>query len=299
MDPVTALLLALLAFGYATRDAWKGAARSYAADKRKGHNELAWWGRELLTGMPHAREPFLKTWRAHGSSTREMKNDRLKNRPGEITQKRTVKDSIAEHKRKIAEAKTTQPAAQAPGRPPGDQLPATQITQPTQPKPKTQTGHDPMACKDPSCSCHTGQGSNAGGGQPAAPSSTNGQTGGTMTTPSATQNGHGGSGDNTYDEAHQTIDAIKTEADQTVNQVTIQRAQTLADGLPAMIPTDSETVGHIANAVACLQQAKQKAAEAAEHAEAGKATLTKNHGQQHEAVQSTGHDSQLGFHNVG
>lgn len=103
-------LLLLAGFFYATRDAWAGLFKSYAADKRKGQNELAWWGRELAHGLPHARHPFMNTWRSHQSATGKMREQRLSTRPGEIAERQRLKDAIAEHRRLIAEAR--QPASQ-------------------------------------------------------------------------------------------------------------------------------------------------------------------------------------------
>ena len=66
-----------------------------------------------------------------------------------------------------------------------------------------------------------------------------------------------------------------------------------------MTPDDSETPGHMADAVSHLEQAEMHRKAAADSAGRGKETLTRNFGQQHEAVQASGHDAERGFHGVG
>jgi hypothetical protein len=129
-------LLLIAGFLYATRDSWAALFKSYASDKRQGQNEVAWWGRELAHGFPHARHPFMNTWRAHQSATGQMREQRMRNRPGEIAERQRLREQIAEHRRLIEAARRPATPATTPTGPaqPAPGLPASYVPLP-QPRP--------------------------------------------------------------------------------------------------------------------------------------------------------------------
>jgi hypothetical protein len=135
-------LLLLAAFVYATRDSLAGLFKSYAADKRKGQNELAWWGSEIRHGFPNARHPFMSTWRAHQAATGQMKEERLKARPGEIASQKNLRATLAEHRKRIAAART------APADTPRPQTGGRRHSQPAA-NGSSQTAADPTTFRQP------------------------------------------------------------------------------------------------------------------------------------------------------
>lgn len=262
-----------------------GGPKTHMGDDRR-RAATGWWLNEARRGFPVTRHGFGTGWREHSQQAAQTKADAH-------LHKLSVREAIGQHAKRIEQARQQQDQT-ADGRPPGDKLPADQI------ETRTQTGeHDPMSCTNPDCECHKGkQPTSSGGGQPAAPGpATNGQsangsaTGGTMTTSATT-------GDTDYEGAQNVLDQIKSLADSIDIAAPLGEGRQLADGLPAMIPDDSETPSHVADAVSHLEQAEMHRQAAAESASAGKATLEQNFGAQHEAVTSTGHDAERGFHGV-
>jgi hypothetical protein len=65
-----------------------------------------------------------------------------------------------------------------------------------------------------------------------------------------------------------------------------------------MLPDDTETVGHISDAVAALQAAQSNQKAAQDAILAAKSSHERNFHAQHEAVQATGHDAERGYHGV-
>jgi hypothetical protein len=294
---------ALMVYGLiiACREAGKaagqgvGSARKSAASKSSGQPKAhmadnrrrattGWWVNEARRGFPVTLGGFRHGWRDHSAQAAQTKADAHEH-------KLSVREAIGQHTKRIEQARQQQGQTDD-GRPPGDRLPADQI------KTRTQTGDHEMPCTNPDCECHKGKQSNSsGGGQPAAPGqatngqSANGSAGGTMTTSTTT-------GDTDYEGAQNVLDQIKSLADSIDIAAPLGEGRQLADGLPSMIPDDSETPSHVADAVSHLEQAEMHRQAAAESATAGKATLEQNFGAQHEAVQATGHDAERGFHGV-
>jgi hypothetical protein len=107
-----------------------------------------------------------------------------------------------------------------------------------------------------------------------------------------------GTGDTGYEQTNNVLSQIKDLTDSFNLTPLINAAGQLADGLPAMIPDDSETVGHTADVMAHLQRAEQEKQAAAEAAAAAIKSHIANFGAQHEAVNATGHDAERGYHGV-
>lgn len=108
-----------------------------------------------------------------------------------------------------------------------------------------------------------------------------------------------GTGDSTYGATNDTLDAIAVHIEDVINTDAVNAATGLADALPAMLPDDSETVGHISDAAAHLQAAEKEQQAAQDAIAAAKSSHEKNFQAGQEAADATGHVAEREYHAAG
>lgn len=68
--------------------------------------------------------------------------------------------------------------------------------------------------------------------------------------------------DTTYESTESTLEKILGLLDHMFNDAAVGEMETLADALPLMLPDDSETVGHVADAAAAVKESRDAQARA-------------------------------------
>jgi hypothetical protein len=238
---------------------------------------IGWLAGETRHGFPVTRHGFSTGWNRHQHAMAERERDHLGQLADLADNRRRLAAEISAHRQRLAEQ--AEVAARA----------SSQKTDPPLADGKTagngpsQKGHDPMACKDPSCTCHTKRAAGADPGTAGSPS-TNGA-------PAV-------SGDLNYTEAVSKAAALLAAADNGVNDELVGEATKLADQLGAMVPDDSTTQGMAADVATAAADVIEAHKRLADHSAALQERLEATYGPTNEAVQSSGESAaQPEFHN--
>jgi hypothetical protein len=313
---------ALQAVNSARPSASGGSAKGKSATKPSGHYSgpswaggrshtgLSWWLSEIGHGFPVTSGGLRQGWRAHQTAMQQWRERGANDTATYAEARRQHVERMEEAaKRAAAAGPVTRPPRVKPPRPtagtrarriltarpaPGTdgtdtRLPADKVPgRPASTTPKDKhMGAPGETCTNPACECHTTQPAAAGGssanGHPPA-----GSNGGTVTTSTS-------SGDTTFTSTQELIKRIIQDAENAINPQMVADAEQHADSLPAMIPDDAETVGHISAAAASLREAQDKANQAAESAAAAKASHEKNNAASKEAADAQGGSPERGY----
>ena len=99
-----------------------------------------------------------------------------------------------------------------------------------------------------------------------------------------------------YDTTIKIADEVIEACEQAINDVRIQQAANLTDQLGALLTGDTEALAAAGELASQLAEEKKQHIKTMESAQHVKDTIVKNHGQAHEAYNSTGVMAEREFH---
>lgn len=255
---------------------------------RRRHTGTGWWAGEIGHGFPVLRGGLAEGWANHQTAMSQRQAAATKAKADSAHRQLTYRQEIDTHRKRIKDAQQKAAAAKA--------AKAAAATPPA--TPPASTGHTgkvgtmapPSAtCTDTSCWCHTK--STGQGGTPARPAPPPPPPGANGKPPAGGNSNTGGSKtmtDVTYENTVATFDKLTSLLEHILPDTDIGELTTLADALPAMLPDDSETVGHVSDAAAALQAMVAEQKKATEAIAAAKASHEKHNQASKEAADSQG-----------
>ena len=279
---------------------------------RQRHTGTGWWAGEIRHGFPVFRAGVREGWAHHQTAMAQRQAEAAGTVADGHERWLTYRAEREAHRQRIEaarqEAERQKQAAEAARTPATPRPPATPVMAPPpadgstpdagrggqQPARPGQHGNldgngqyindpaswrdDPAAtCSDPECEYCGGAGGGSGGSgkQPAGSKPAGTTTGGTMS-------------DTTYEGTEATLEDIRGRLDYATNDEVITTAENLADSLPASLPDDAETVGHIAEVAAALREVQEAQQRAIDACEAAKSSHEKNNRASKEAADAQG-----------
>jgi hypothetical protein len=252
-----------------TAAASRGGHHDSDAVKRRAARQatVGFWAGEARHGFPVFRHGFEEGWAEHQHEMARRERDRAARQADHAEQQRTWRDEAAGHWRRLDRARgqdgATPPHSADPplpdGRTPGNGPPAAPARPPA--------------------------GSN-GARPPGGPADSNGAgdtgTGTTTTGSSSTV------GDFNYDDTVKTCDDLIAAAEAAVSEQDLNRATGLADGLGAMVPDDSTTLGQAADVAGAIKDVQDANQRLQDTTAALKDRVVKTYGPVQESVDASG-----------
>jgi hypothetical protein len=274
------LVLLVRAGVQAGHEHWQGSKAANRASTRgqsvpkrarsAASHDFGYWLHQVLTLFPQTRHGLAAAWHAGREAQAEGYAARQQAKTGHLETRARVLDEIREHLRRQEEAMERIRAARQPAQGPGDRdddpVPDEEPAPPQASSPAPQDGE---------------AGENPGEGSPAATSPAASTTEGSTAMPTGTT-----SGDTTYTQQLDEYQALRRDAEATVNDLRLQRMQNRLDILTTL-GLDSASLAEAAaidDALQALQKAAQAVLDAADAAIHG---LETRHGGIQEAVDNS------------